>query len=107
MRLKDHTAIVTGAASGIGRAIAIRFASAGAYVLLADLSDAPRTEGHYRASRGTVCGGPDDDSRKGHRYTKISGREYNDAGQSSDDIADVTVRKQPQTFMTPQMAAGS
>jgi len=44
-RLKDHTAIVTGAASGIGRAIAIRFAAEGAYVLLADLMEDPRGGG--------------------------------------------------------------
>jgi NAD(P)-dependent dehydrogenase (short-subunit alcohol dehydrogenase family) len=44
-RLKDHTAIVTGAASGIGRAIAIRFAAEGAYVLLADLVEVPRHGG--------------------------------------------------------------
>jgi len=44
-RLKDHTAIVTGAASGIGRAIAIRFAAEGAYVLLADLVEDPRGGG--------------------------------------------------------------
>ncbi|MFQ5566725.1 MAG: SDR family NAD(P)-dependent oxidoreductase, partial [Paracoccaceae bacterium] len=45
MRLKDHTVIVTGAASGIGRAIAIRFASEGAYVLLADLAEEERGGG--------------------------------------------------------------
>jgi NAD(P)-dependent dehydrogenase (short-subunit alcohol dehydrogenase family) len=45
MRLKDHTAIVSGAASGIGRAIAIRFASEGAYVLLADLTEETRGGG--------------------------------------------------------------
>jgi NAD(P)-dependent dehydrogenase (short-subunit alcohol dehydrogenase family) len=45
MRLKDHTVIVTGAASGIGRAIAIRFASEGAYVLLADLAQETRGGG--------------------------------------------------------------
>ena len=44
-RLKDHTVIVTGAASGIGRAIAIRFASEGAYVLLADLAEESRGGG--------------------------------------------------------------
>jgi 3-hydroxybutyrate dehydrogenase len=38
MKLKDKTAIVTGAASGIGKRIALRFASEGAKVAIADLS---------------------------------------------------------------------
>jgi len=37
MRLKDKSAIITGAASGIGRGIAIRFAREGAKVAIADL----------------------------------------------------------------------
>jgi NAD(P)-dependent dehydrogenase (short-subunit alcohol dehydrogenase family) len=40
MRLNDRIAIVTGAAHGIGRAIAEVFAEEGAWVLLADLDDA-------------------------------------------------------------------
>jgi len=39
MRLNDRIAIVTGAAHGIGRAIAGLFAAEGAWVLLADLDD--------------------------------------------------------------------
>lgn len=39
MRLEQKVAIVTGAASGIGRATALRFAREGASVVLADLSD--------------------------------------------------------------------
>src|SRR5690242_13762168 len=37
MRLKDKTAIVTGAAHGIGRAIAEAFGREGAHVFIADL----------------------------------------------------------------------
>ncbi len=42
-RLRDRIAIVTGAASGIGEAVARRFAAEGANVLLTDLS--PKVEG--------------------------------------------------------------
>ena len=38
MKLKDKTAIVTGAASGIGKSIAMRFAQEGAKVAIADLN---------------------------------------------------------------------
>ena len=38
MELKEKVAFVTGAASGIGRAIARRFAAAGARVVIADLN---------------------------------------------------------------------
>lgn len=44
-RLAGKTAIVTGAASGIGRAIAVRFAAEGARVLVSDIIDAPKEGG--------------------------------------------------------------
>lgn len=58
-RLAGKTAIVTGAASGIGRAIALRFASEGAKVLVADIIDTPKeggkpTEGLITESGGTA-----------------------------------------------------
>lgn len=39
MRLTDRVAIITGAAQGIGRAYALRFAREGAHVVVADLRD--------------------------------------------------------------------
>ena len=50
MILKDKTAIVTGAASGIGRATAIRFAREGANVALVDMNAAGLAEAE------TACG---------------------------------------------------
>ena len=44
-RLVGAVAVVTGAASGIGRAIAIRFAAQGAHVVLADVLPSPREGG--------------------------------------------------------------
>ncbi|CAH0125477.1 Glucose 1-dehydrogenase 4 [Arthrobacter sp. Bi83] len=41
MRLSGRTAIVTGAASGIGRAIALRFAREGASVVVSDIREEP------------------------------------------------------------------
>lgn len=56
-RLAHRTAIVTGASSGIGRAIARRFAAEGARVFIADVSDRPveggdPTESVIRADGG-------------------------------------------------------
>ncbi|KAL4902050.1 hypothetical protein BDW74DRAFT_187039 [Aspergillus multicolor] len=44
LRLKDKIAIVTGASSGLGRAIALRYAQEGAKVVCADLSPIARSE---------------------------------------------------------------
>jgi NAD(P)-dependent dehydrogenase (short-subunit alcohol dehydrogenase family) len=44
-RLQDKIAIVTGASSGIGRSISLRYASEGAHVVCADISDKARAEG--------------------------------------------------------------
>lgn len=43
--LEDRTAVITGAASGIGRAIARRYAEEGADVVVADIREEPRLGG--------------------------------------------------------------
>ncbi len=58
MRLHNKAAIVTGAASGIGRAIAVRFAAEGAAVLAVDWNAErlDETEAMIRAADGQVIG---------------------------------------------------
>ena len=55
-RLENQVAIVTGSAQGIGRAIAMRLASEGAKVAVADidLEGATRTAGEIKASGGSA-----------------------------------------------------
>ncbi len=54
MQLKDQTALITGAGSGIGRVIALRYAREGARVVAADLNltSAEATAGAIRAAGG-------------------------------------------------------
>src|SRR3954451_13853883 len=52
-RLANRVAVVTGGASGIGRAIALRFADEGAFVVVGDVRDEPREGG---AAAGELLG---------------------------------------------------
>jgi 3-hydroxybutyrate dehydrogenase len=58
MKLKDKVAIVTGAASGIGKDIALRFAREGAKVAIADLNKtaADATAAEINAAKGQAMG---------------------------------------------------
>ena len=44
MRLKDKVTVITGAASGIGKSIALRFASEGARIVIADINESGAQE---------------------------------------------------------------
>ena len=55
--LAGNVAVVTGAASGIGRAIALTFANEGARVVLADLVSTPLEGGETTLDLILRCGG--------------------------------------------------
>jgi 3-oxoacyl-[acyl-carrier protein] reductase len=63
-RFEDKVAVVTGAARGIGQAIALRFAQEGARVALLDLQDTAQTESLCRATGSSVMGLLTDVSQK-------------------------------------------
>ncbi len=56
-RLENKLAVITGAASGIGRAIAIRYAAEGAHVVIADIRDLPKEGGDPTADVILAAGG--------------------------------------------------
>lgn len=56
-RLEGKTAIITGASSGIGRAIARRFAGEGANVIIADVTEEPMEGGEPARDLITKAGG--------------------------------------------------
>jgi NAD(P)-dependent dehydrogenase (short-subunit alcohol dehydrogenase family) len=53
-RLMGKVAIVTGASSGIGRAIAVQYANEGAKVVVADLHEGPNQGGFEDATSATT-----------------------------------------------------
>ncbi len=84
--LEDETAVVTGAASGIGRAIARQFAEEGADVVVADTREEPRLGG--TPTHESICAETDADAL----YCECDVREIDDlraAVETADEFGGV------------------
>ncbi len=103
MKLKDRTALITGAASGIGKQTALLFASEGAAVVLCDINDegGKQTVEQIRADGGSAIYVHADVSRSEDCRKMVAEAElqfgalhilFNNAGimHSKDDNAEVT-----------------
>jgi 2-keto-3-deoxy-L-fuconate dehydrogenase len=78
-RLQGHVSVITGASSGIGRAVAIRFAAEGARTLLVDtdragLDDLAREIGRLDIETHTCCATVDDEVAATAAIREIVGR---------------------------------
>ena len=78
MKLKDRVALVTGAGSGIGRAIALRFAQEGAHVIVNDLKreTAQKTVGELGAGRHRAIAADVSDSAQVRAMFEEVARDY-------------------------------
>ena len=103
MKLKDRTALITGAASGIGRETSLLFASEGAAVVLCDINDegGNQTVEQIRSNGGAAMYVHADVSRSEDCQNMVTAAEsqfgglhivFNNAGimHSRDDNAEVT-----------------
>ncbi|OJD40586.1 nad-binding protein [Diplodia corticola] len=86
-RLLNKTAIVTGASSGIGRAIALRYAAEGARLVCADL--APSARNASATSGGAAGGGgaKEEEERDTHQLIRDRGGEAEYVGVDVGDAA--------------------
>ena len=77
MKLKDRVALVTGGGSGIGRAIAMRFAAEGAYVVVNDIKidNAKKTVGELEGGRGRAIAADVSDSAQVREMFEVVDRE--------------------------------
>jgi NAD(P)-dependent dehydrogenase (short-subunit alcohol dehydrogenase family) len=82
MKLQDQVAIITGAAQGIGAAIAEEFAREGARLVLSDIQSVEARVEKIQQQGGTALGCPCDvtDEEQVHRLFEFGRKEYGPAG---------------------------
>ncbi len=95
MRLADKTALITGAASGMGRLAAQMFAREGAQVIATDVAEAPlqKTVEMVKAAGGAIVGIRGDADYVGFRIARLHNRGRPRPRHKSSFVASGLVRR--------------
>lgn len=102
-KLQDKVAIVTGAASGIGQAVALRFAQEGARLVLADLNPCDATQALIQDAGGTAIQQRVDTTRQADCDAMIAAA-IAAFGRVDTGVFAAGIRQDPVPFMDVEMA---